>query len=100
MVHYGQADLVQRQRQQVLAGVYAQHPERFVRGLPCVPEVPSAVWINAPKPESEKEDPKEQVVVVVEAVDPVVRPERSGGLSTSPQLMTASPLGKDPVVLH
>lgn len=100
-VHYGQADEVQRQRQKVLKVAYGRHPERFVRGLPSVPELPGAVWINAPKQEPEKEDIKEQSVVVVEAVDPVVRPERSAGLSTSPQpIMPARPSMQDTVLLH
>jgi len=54
VVHYGQAESVRVRRQLVLEAAYADHPERFVRGLPVVPEVPSAVWIN--KPESIKEE--------------------------------------------
>lgn len=89
-VHYGEAERVRQQREQVLAGVYAQHPERFVQGLPSVPAVPVAVWINAPKPEQEQAKNKEHPLVVIEAVAPVVRPERSAGLSTSPQPVTAA----------
>jgi len=48
-VHYGQASQVQAQRQCVLKAAYAAHPERFVRGLPTVPTLPDAVWINKPK---------------------------------------------------
>lgn len=101
-VHYGQAEQVQTQRQQVLAVAYAAHPERFVRGRPRVPELPGAVWINAPEQQQEKEQSsKENSVVVVDAVDPVVRPERSGGLSTSPQLLRGASLpDNEPLVLH
>jgi putative transposase len=49
VVHYGQAASVRARRQLVLEAAYADHPERFVRGLPEVPEVPSAVWINKPE---------------------------------------------------
>ena len=48
-VHYGQAQAVYQQRQQVLQVAYAAHPERFVRGLPTPPELPTAVWINRPQ---------------------------------------------------
>ena len=51
-VHYGLADQVQAQRQQVLQGAYAQHPERFVRGLPTPVPLPAEVWINQPNPAS------------------------------------------------
>lgn len=49
MVHYGQAEPHQAQRQQVLQAAYAAHPERFVRGQPKVLPLPEAVWINPPK---------------------------------------------------
>ena len=48
-VHYGQAQAVYQQRQRVLQAAYAAHPERFVRGLPTPPELPTAVWINRPQ---------------------------------------------------
>jgi putative transposase len=47
-VHWGRAEAIRRERQQVLEAAYAAHPERFVRGLPVVPEPPNAVWINPP----------------------------------------------------
>ena len=52
MVHYGQAETYQSQRQKVLLTVYADHPERFVRGQPLLPALPQAVWINKPKEET------------------------------------------------
>jgi len=48
VVHYGLADTVRDQRHQVLHAAYAAHPERFVRGLPILPDLPDAVWINPP----------------------------------------------------
>ena len=49
VVHYGQAESVREARGQVLSLAYQAHPERFVRGLPQVPQVPDAVWINKPE---------------------------------------------------
>jgi putative transposase len=48
MLHHGQADAIDRQRQQVLQTAYQTHPERFVHGLPHPPAVPTEVWINPP----------------------------------------------------
>lgn len=48
VVHYGFAEKVQAQRQQVLLNAYRQHPERFVKGPPTPPELPKVVWINQP----------------------------------------------------
>ena len=47
-VHYGQAENVLRQRQDVLDVAYQRHPERFVRSAPEPPVLPSEVWINKP----------------------------------------------------
>jgi putative transposase len=48
-VHYGQAQIVLEQRQKVLQAAYAAHPERFVRGEPKPPSLPTEVWINKPQ---------------------------------------------------
>jgi putative transposase len=48
MVHYGLADTVRDQRNRVLQTAYAAHPERFVHGVPVVPDLPREVWINKP----------------------------------------------------
>ena len=48
-VHYGHADEVLAERQRVLDVAYAAHPERFVHGVPKVPSLPEAVWINPPE---------------------------------------------------
>lgn len=101
MVHYGEAERVRAQRQQVLSAAHGQHPERFVRGRPTPPTLPAAVWINAPKPEQEQEKIDDRPIVVVEAVDPVGRPQRSEGLSTSPRpVRPAHRAVEDLVVLH
>jgi putative transposase len=48
MVHYGHAENILRQRQEVLDVAYQLHPERFVRNAPKPPQLPSEVWINKP----------------------------------------------------
>jgi putative transposase len=47
-VHYEQASTIQAERARVLTAAYASRPERFVRGTPRPPELPTAVWINRP----------------------------------------------------
>ena len=32
----------------LLAAAHHAHPERFVRGMPRAPRLPTAVWINKP----------------------------------------------------
>src|SRR5712691_5650338 len=44
-VHHGRAHALHRKRQRVLAAAYAATPERFVRGTPTPPMLPSAAWI-------------------------------------------------------
>jgi len=53
-VHYDQAEVVRQQRQQVLLAAYDAHPERFVRGVPTLPQLPSEVWINKPQADDER----------------------------------------------
>ena len=48
-VHYGRAQDIHAQRARVLAAAHAATPERFVRGAPRPPEMPTAAWINPPK---------------------------------------------------
>lgn len=50
VVHYGHAPTILRQRHAVVQQAYATHPERFVKGAPALPSLPSAVWINRPQP--------------------------------------------------
>ncbi len=47
-VHLGLADQLYAARQQVLQAAYQAHPERFVRGQPTPPALPTAAWINPP----------------------------------------------------
>jgi putative transposase len=47
-VHHGLAVQRVEQRAGALAAAYAAHPERFPRGLPKPPQLPTEVWINKP----------------------------------------------------
>jgi putative transposase len=47
-VHYGLATELTMQRQVTLHTAYEKNPERFVKGLPTPPKLPTAVWINPP----------------------------------------------------
>lgn len=47
-VHYGRSAAKTAERALVLAAAHARHPERFPRGVPQPPAVPSEVWINKP----------------------------------------------------
>jgi len=51
-VHHGLAENVTKTRQHALQRAYAANPERFVKGQPIPPALPSAVWINPPKKQS------------------------------------------------
>ena len=52
-VHHGRAAALLAERQAVLQRAFEAHPERFVKGPSIVPQLPTAVWINAPQPEPE-----------------------------------------------
>jgi len=53
-VHFGRAEEVIRKRALVLQAAYAEHPERFVHGVPTPASPPAAAWINRPaSPEKE-----------------------------------------------
>jgi putative transposase len=73
--HYGGAARLFADRQQTLSLAYAAHPERFVKGQPCPPALPIAVWINPPKSAA--------AAVAAVAVEPVWA-NRSAELSTTP----------------
>src|SRR5205814_1792876 len=47
-VHYGRAQQRREERARVLVAAHTAHPERFVRGVPQPPQLPTAVWINKP----------------------------------------------------
>ena len=54
-VHFGLAEDRVAARAAVLATAYAAHPERFPAGRPTPAAVPTAVWINPPKPRALEE---------------------------------------------
>jgi putative transposase len=47
-VHYGRAAVLHVERARVLATAFATNPERFVRGMPAPPALPTGAWINRP----------------------------------------------------
>jgi putative transposase len=55
-VHLGRASEITAARQQTLFRAYEHHPERFVRRPPSPPIVPSAAWINPPRPKTASQD--------------------------------------------
>ena len=56
-VHYGRADEIIRARQVTLTRAFKEHPERFVKGLPLVAQVPKEVWINKPNTQNQEQTP-------------------------------------------
>jgi putative transposase len=61
VVHYGQAQAAYDARSQVLAAAHAAHPERFVRQAPRPPQLPTAAWINPPRPATDSPTDSEEV---------------------------------------
>ena len=47
-VHYGLAEEKRAARAAIIQAAYRAHPERFTHGLPVLPPLPHAVWINKP----------------------------------------------------
>ena len=47
-IHYGLAAAQWQRRAAVLRAAYQAHPERFPRGVPAPPPLPTAAWINKP----------------------------------------------------
>jgi putative transposase len=47
-VHYNQCEGILYARSVTLMNAYLDHPERFVKGVPSVEQVPKEVWINKP----------------------------------------------------
>jgi transposase InsO family protein len=54
-IHFGQAEAVYAARQETLDAAFISTPERFVRKPPKPPQIPTAVWINPPKPTEENQ---------------------------------------------
>jgi len=69
MVHYGQAESVRQARLQVLQQAYQAHPERFVKGVPTLPELPAAVWINPPPDPPVTPEPGLVLAVTPDAIE-------------------------------
>jgi putative transposase len=47
-VHYNHCESILNARSIILMNAYLDHPERFVKGVPSVEQVPKEVWINKP----------------------------------------------------
>lgn len=88
-VHYGLAAAKREQRARVLAEAFAKHPARFPNGLPSPRALPSAVWINPPKPHVDSE-------VAVKAVTPQSNPTTIGAVRSS---LEADPGLEQPEIL-
>jgi putative transposase len=56
-VHFGRAQTILDQRQQVLQAAYLKNPERFVKGVSVPAQLPAAVWINPPNANLQLEQP-------------------------------------------
>lgn len=65
-VHYGQAEAILQQRQQVLTAAYEAHPERFVQGPPQPPSLPTEVWINRPPAQTIYRPTQEEQALILE----------------------------------
>jgi putative transposase len=55
-VFLGRAAAILEARRRILHAAYDAHPERFVRGRPEPPALPTEVWINRPPAPSEPEE--------------------------------------------
>ena len=49
-VHSGLASETRARRAAILDAAFLAHPERFTRGQPEPPPLPTEVWINKPEP--------------------------------------------------
>jgi putative transposase len=59
-IHNGLAQEKWNKRAQVLIAAYTAHPERFPRGCPTPPPLPTAAWINKPTSMAAKAEPADQ----------------------------------------
>jgi putative transposase len=72
-VHFGLAEAKREKRALVLAEAFAKNPQRFPNGRPSPRPLPTAAWINPPKPRVEGEEVKnlmtsESDPITIEAV--------------------------------
>ena len=56
VVHQGRAEQLNAARRHTLLAAHRAHPERFVRGKPQPPVLPSQAWINPPPEKKTRED--------------------------------------------
>ena len=101
-VHYGLAQQRLQARARVLAAAYAAHPERFVRGVPRPPALPTEVWINRPTtPLSTPKSVSEPEVVTNFAFTAPYSPAAdSTHIQVSPRIDVGEPLGSLGGELH
>ena len=59
-IHFGLAQGKWHQRAQALLRAYQAHPERFPRGVPTPPPLPTAAWINKPSATAASAEPADQ----------------------------------------
>jgi putative transposase len=84
-VHYGRTSPILEGRHQTRLAAYAAHPERFVQGPPRLETLPTAVWINPPRPLAPS-DVSEPTIITPDASSSAVVPPPSaiaGGRSIS-----------------
>ena len=72
-VHFGLAEAKREKRALVLAEAFAKNPQRFPNGRPSPRPLPTAAWINPPKPRVEGEEVKNPMTpesdpITIEAV--------------------------------
>jgi putative transposase len=72
-VHFGLAEAKRQKRALVLAEAFAKNPERFPNGRPSPRPLPTAAWINPPKPRVKGEEAKNPMTseldpITIEAV--------------------------------
>ncbi len=89
VVHSGRAPEVIAKRQETLNAAYAAHPERFPRGRPQAPQLPTQVGINLPK--ANETEPTPVTAVSLPAATPgsrvsaAQRPLDAGGAVGQPE---------------
>ena len=81
VVHYGKAEKVREEWQQVLDAAYAARPERFVQGRPTAPQLPQKVSINQPSKEDEE---------AVSSAGPAAHDSEPGKQGESRSMVTAN----------
>jgi putative transposase len=84
-VHYGRAATILEGRHQTRLAAFAAHPERFVQGPPRLETLPTAVWINPPRPPAPSEVPGPTIITPDDPQPMVIPPPPAitGGRSIS-----------------